>query len=251
VRQRLWRRAADAAHLLPAASCCLIHLLPEAVSSCLLLPAAAYRTAACCRWRAFVVSRSVQVYSASSDSISILQGNVRMSGVTNMGPGAIISRTTGTLVLSDVDNYGDVNFYDGQQVYLLAATNHAGGNIMFSNVRGRGYLATNHGSREPMHPNWVHAHRHAHVHGHGHMDMDMCMCMDMDMNMDMDMCMCICLARHHHGRSATTPLAPPRHHGCHTLRSLGPGLPYRPAPFLWAPACPSLPPRSPRGSDRD
>jgi len=89
-----------------------------------------------------------EVYSESAEGLEILQGNLRMVGVTNMGPGPITVRSTGTMIFCDTLNYGPLEVYDGQRFYALNTDNMASGNIKLSNVGGRTYLARNYGNIE-------------------------------------------------------------------------------------------------------
>jgi len=89
-----------------------------------------------------------EVHSESAEGLEILQGNLRMIGVTNMGPGPIVVRSTGTMVFCDTLNYGTVEFYDGQKSYMINTDNMATGNVKFSNAGGRTYLARNYGNLE-------------------------------------------------------------------------------------------------------
>jgi len=86
------------------------------------------------------------VYSASDAPISILNGHVNLAGGTNMGPGAIDISTSGRVVVSDMDNYGQVKFASGQKYFLLATDNRASGAVTVTNAGGTIYMCTNYGT---------------------------------------------------------------------------------------------------------
>lgn len=88
----------------------------------------------------------VNVYSETSNSVDFNSGNIQLNRGINMGPGPINFNTTSRVVVSDILNYGTVNFYHGKKNFLLSATNEASGTINILDAGGTVYECSNKGT---------------------------------------------------------------------------------------------------------